>query len=697
MKGSKPKRRKLIVRRVAAIILSCVMLLGTPYVSYANYDIETGMETASVGTIKFTGTKKYDMAYQVLDIVNQEREAAGLPALVMDKDLLDAAMERAVEQCAYYGHERPDGTSCYTICSKMRGENIAAGYSSASSVMNGWMNSSGHRANILGNYTTIGIGCYTQGGVMYWVQCFGYGTPTAVSKPVDKTELSSVNVTHSRLASNKMQFRSVSYDMKTGEKKTLGPRLINDGWSYVVCELEPSCFNWTSSNPSVASVDENGVVSGKLVGNVTITGKLKTEPYSTLSTDITITQGTLYVDDSIIYNGVDYSAVYDYDYYVNKYPDIKAAFGGNKAMALAHFVNNGMSEGRQGKLTFDVWSYRRQYSDLRSAFGNNLKSYYMHYITSGKSEGRAGTGCTTLTNPITVYRGVDYSAVYDFNYYTSRYSDIKKAFGDDDYSALQHFVTCGMNEGRQGKATFDVRSYQLMYSDLRSAFGTNLSAYYMHYISNGKKENRVATGISTMSNPTTVYNGIDYSAVYDYNYYTNTYSDVRKMYAYDDYGALKHFVTTGMNEGRQGKASFNLDSYANRYPDLRRAFKNNYKLYYMHFIGSGKREGRTATGTTSRRGCTTVCEGVDFSAVYDGAYYSEKYPDLKNAFGYDDEALLQHFIYNGMNEGRQAKESFNVYAYKGRYADLRAVFGNNLRLYYWHYMINGVKENRNAK
>ena len=46
-----------------------------------------------------------------------------------------------------------------------------------------------------------------------------------------------------------------------------------------------------------------------------------------------------------------------------------------------------------------------------------MKSYYMHYIASGKKDGRAGTGCKTLQGAVTVYNRVDYSAVFDYNYY----------------------------------------------------------------------------------------------------------------------------------------------------------------------------------------------------------------------------------------------------------------------------------------
>lgn len=155
---------------------------------------------------------------------------------------------------------------------------------------------------------------------------------------------------------------------------------------------------------------------------------------------------------------------------------------------LAHFVNCGMSEGRQAKDSFDVFSYRNQYQDLRVAFGNNLKSYYMHYISNGKAEGRKATGVKSIQNPITTYNGVDYSAVYDYNFYIKKYSDLARIYTNDEVGLLAHFVNCGMAEGRQAKADFDVFSYRNQYQDLRLAFGKDLKSYYFHYMNSGKKK-----------------------------------------------------------------------------------------------------------------------------------------------------------------------------------------------------------------
>lgn len=161
-----------------------------------------------------TGTCNYEAAFEVLEIVNKERAAAGLSPLTMDKELLEAAMLRAAETSILFSHTRPDGTSCFTASSKMGGENIAWGYASAESVMNGWMNSQGHKGNILGSgYTSIGIGCFDG---IFWVQCFGRGDDVvAATEQADTSRTFSINMS--------MQNPGWYY--------------INDGWYYFYEDL----------------------------------------------------------------------------------------------------------------------------------------------------------------------------------------------------------------------------------------------------------------------------------------------------------------------------------------------------------------------------------------------------------------------------------------------------------------------------
>lgn len=117
--------------------------------------------------------------WQVLKLTNEERMKEGLEPLSTFKKLQAASNVRAKELITLFSHTRPDGSSCFTAYQEVgsymtAGENIAAGYSNPSAVVEGWMNSPGHKANILQkNYAHLGVG-YTTGGVYgkNWVQNF---------------------------------------------------------------------------------------------------------------------------------------------------------------------------------------------------------------------------------------------------------------------------------------------------------------------------------------------------------------------------------------------------------------------------------------------------------------------------------------------------------------------------------------------
>ena len=110
-------------------------------------------------------------------LVNAQRTAAGLSALVWNQGLADAAQVRAQEITTYFSHTRPDGSSWWTVNSTLQyGENLAKLYQSSSSVVNAWMASPTHRANIMdGSFISIGMAIYQTGdGSWYWAQEFGY-------------------------------------------------------------------------------------------------------------------------------------------------------------------------------------------------------------------------------------------------------------------------------------------------------------------------------------------------------------------------------------------------------------------------------------------------------------------------------------------------------------------------------------------
>lgn len=116
-------------------------------------------------------------ATEILALVNQARAEYGLPALKLNQELLRAANIRVGEIAQSFSHTRPDGTPCFTVLEDCElsfltaGENIAQGYATAQEVMAGWMQSEGHRVNILnGGFSMLGVGY--DAATDSWVQIF---------------------------------------------------------------------------------------------------------------------------------------------------------------------------------------------------------------------------------------------------------------------------------------------------------------------------------------------------------------------------------------------------------------------------------------------------------------------------------------------------------------------------------------------
>lgn len=127
-------------------------------------------------------TQELTYAKQVVKLVNEERVKAGLNELILDEEIEGAALIRAKEIKQSFSHTRPNGSSFTSVLKEQgityrgAGENIAWGQTSPEAVMKGWMNSEGHRANILNpKFTKIGVGHYQDSnGKNYWTQLFTY-------------------------------------------------------------------------------------------------------------------------------------------------------------------------------------------------------------------------------------------------------------------------------------------------------------------------------------------------------------------------------------------------------------------------------------------------------------------------------------------------------------------------------------------
>ena len=145
----------------------------------------------------------------------------------------------------------------------------------------------------------------------------------------------------------------------------------------------------------------------------------------------------------------------------------------------------------------------------------------------------------------TIYQGIDYAPVFNFEYFLKVNPDLKEQFEGAPESALEYFVTKGMDEGLVASSEFDLESYKARYADVRETCSTN-KACYEHYMKTGKEEGRNATDC--------VYDGVSYASFFDYNYYVEQYPLISVAFKNDSQGAMEHFLFHGRSEGKRGMA-----------------------------------------------------------------------------------------------------------------------------------------------
>ena len=217
----------------------------------------------------------------VLFWTNVERSRHGLSKLKTAASLNTAAGNRANELITKFSHTRPNGNSWKTVLSargisySTAGENIASGYANPCAVVAGWMESEGHRDNILSSkFTHMGVGyCKSDSGKAYWEQLFTGGASFSDSK-------SSFNVAPT----------GVSVD-KTSIKLSAGSSTTVTGTpSPVYATAEITC---TSSNSSVVKVTgiEVNKITVKAVASGTATLTVKCGSYSK-SVSVTVGAGS---------------------------------------------------------------------------------------------------------------------------------------------------------------------------------------------------------------------------------------------------------------------------------------------------------------------------------------------------------------------------------------------------------------------
>lgn len=152
--------------------------------SFALITILALSTTSALALEELDVASQSNLAYEqkVVQLVNIERVKNGLPALYMDKSISNVARIKSKDMADinYFSHQSPTYGSAGEMLNKFGitwsawGENIASGQPTPEQVVNEWMNSPGHRANILSpNFIFIGVGyCTNSSGKTFWTQLF---------------------------------------------------------------------------------------------------------------------------------------------------------------------------------------------------------------------------------------------------------------------------------------------------------------------------------------------------------------------------------------------------------------------------------------------------------------------------------------------------------------------------------------------
>jgi uncharacterized protein YkwD len=200
--------------------------------------------------------------------------------------------------------------------------------------------------------------------------------------------------------------------------------------------------------------------------------------------------------------------------------------------------------------------------------------------------------------------------LFDANFYRAANSDL---LGLNDAQALSHFEKYGLDQGLRFSPIVDLNFYRASNSDLASFSNKQAFEHLEKYgVAEGRK----------------------FSPLFDINFYVADNPDVAQVYNRSKEGAFNHFETYGLNEGRTSSVAFDVNYYRNANADLAAKKLNNQELL-DHFALFGENEGRAS------------------AEAFNAKFYLGNNSDLAN-FNYYQ--ALQHFVYYGLPEGRNASE-----------------------------------------
>lgn len=177
-------------------------------------------------------------------------------------------------------------------------------------------------------------------------------------------------------------------------------------------------------------------------------------------------------------HGLDERQLFEEDFYFRQYEDVAQAYPPGKG--LQHYLDHGISEGRIPSSAYAMEDYANLRPEIRSKAGEMSPRFFEALRREARRKGRPVLS-KHLVMGLTKDGLIDYSPVYDWLYYTSKYDDVPSDYFHTEL-ALRHFIEVGIPEGRQGSKGFSLDAYKEKNPDLVRRFGEDNRSYYMHYL-----------------------------------------------------------------------------------------------------------------------------------------------------------------------------------------------------------------------
>ncbi|MCD8014259.1 MAG: CAP domain-containing protein [Lachnospiraceae bacterium] len=441
----------------------CAAESGNGDVSEAEADVllsdenEIVNETEStVYEVEVTVTYQQTTARSILDMINELRTGDDawywdsddetvitcddLSELTYDYELEAIAMQRAAELALFYSHTRPNGSSCFTVLTEngytyyYAGENIAAGYTSASAVFTGWAeedepySGQGHRRNMLSSkFTSVGIACVYCNGYYYWVQEFAYprtSSTTSATEANDSATTVTVNVISDYISDiSSITADPEEYELLSGNSEAIPDvtakitLLSSDGDSYTwpkgqYRSMTVPC-TWSSSDESIASISDDQITAGT-AGTATLSTSALGE---TLEVPVTVTYdltlaSVAFDEDTVTYDGTEQEPALTVTYdstVLTEGTDYTLTYSDNVNAGTATVVVEGIGD-YTGEIeeTFTI-----EQADISDA---DITLEAIEYTYDGMEKEPAVTAVTVAnesaeTGSVTLVSGTDYSDV----------------------------------------------------------------------------------------------------------------------------------------------------------------------------------------------------------------------------------------------------------------------------------------------